>query len=149
MVNVNSIVGKVESKAEDLAMAYGIIADPIDAGRGLNGAVSFAMDRLKNWKMPNLDQILSYLQDPSLAYNKNLKNALYAYLASIGLDVISQPRLSTAAEKVAWGLAKGTAIAAVLWLPAVNPKETHSASDYTGNSGKAYAPSSYKNGVLS
>ena len=148
-LNVNGIVGKIESKAEDLAMAYGIIADPIDAGRGLNGAVSFAMDRLKNWKIPDLNQILSYLQDPSLAYNKNLKNALYAYLGSIGLDIMGQARLSKAAENVAWGLVKGTGIAAMLWLPAVNPKETHSPNDYSGNSGKSYAPSNYKNGVLS
>lgn len=147
-LNVNSIVSKVESKAEDLAMAYGIIADPIGSGRGLNGAVGFAIDRLKNWKLPNLDQTLAYLADPSLPYNQNLKYALYAYLASIGLDIIGQARFSSAAEKVAWGLVKGTGIAAILWLPAVNPKETHSPNDYTGNSGKSYAPSNYKNGVL-
>ena len=150
-LNVNGIVSKVESKAEDLAIAYGIIADPIANGRGLTGAVPFMIDRLQNWKIPDINQLLAYLEDPALPYNKNLMYALYAYLGNIGLDILGQARLANAAKNVAVGLVKGTALATILWLPAVNPKGAHSPNDYSGksnhNSG-AYAPSNYKNGVL-
>lgn len=131
-LNVNNIVNKIEKQAENLSTVYAIIADPIDGGRGLNGMIPFAVDRLSHWKIPDPQEILFYVMQPQYAYAKNIKNAVIAYLAGMGAEAIGQDRIGQAAKNVATGLAKGTAIAALLWLPAINSHNTHKPTDFTG-----------------
>ena len=126
-LNINGIVGKVSSNAETIGTLYGVVADPIDEGRGLNGAVPFMTDRLSHWKVPNISNTISQVQFYT-KYKDNLKNG--AILWGVGelmktLGVGS--KYANMAQKFGKGVIKGTALAAVLWLPAINP---HGQSPY-------------------
>lgn len=120
MVNLTGIVSKLTGNAEKLAMLYAVIQDPIGGGRGFAGAPNFIIDRLTHWKIPDpmklLEQVMFYP-----AYSNPLKQALMAYIVGEGLEAVGQGKWGKVAKKAAIGLAKGTAIAAVAFLPAINP----------------------------
>lgn len=128
LVNVTGVLTKVTSKADKLAMYYGILADPIADGRGLSGAPAFAMDRLGKWKIPDLTKIVEMVQHYP-QYAGNIKNAAYLYIGGELLETIGQGKWGKTAKKAGWGLLKGVAIGAALWLPAINP---HGASSSLG-----------------
>ena len=119
-MNVGGIVTKLTAKADTLAMIYAIMADPIADGRGISGAPGFMIHRITHWKIPDpykiLEMVMSYSQ-----YSDNIKNAIMLYIAGEGLNAIGQSKYGNISKKVAEGLAKGTAVAALLWLPAINP----------------------------
>lgn len=121
MVNIKGIVNSALSNTDKLGLIYGVIADPIGGGRGLEGAPNFMIDRLSKWHIPSdLATYVHYLKnDPG--YAGPLKTALMAYLAGVGLDMLGQKRYGKAAKDGAVGIAKGVGLAALLWLPAVNP----------------------------
>lgn len=134
IINTKSIVSNLENNVDKIAMLYGVVADPIDGGRGIEGALPFMVDRLSHWKLPNPQELLFYIKDPNYAYMKNIKNALMLYIGGyIAGDILGQTRIEKAAKSAATGLIKGTAIAAVAWLPAINSHKTHNMNDFTGN----------------
>ena len=132
-MNVNGIISKAQSKAELIATLYGVLADPMDAGRGLSGAPAFAMDRLKNWKVPNLQKTLEQIQFYP-KYKDNFVNGATFYLLGEGLKALGVPKYGNIAKKIGKGVIKGTALAALLWLPAINPTGTTQYPTKSGNS---------------
>lgn len=125
-MDIGGIVGKVSANAETIGTLYGVIADPIDEGRGLNGAIPFMTDRLSHWKVPNISKTIEQVQNYT-KYKDNLKNG--AILWGVGelmktLGVGS--KYANLAQKFGKGIIKGTALAAILWLPAINPHGTSS-----------------------
>jgi len=119
-LNVGGIVSKLTAKADTLAMIYGIMSDPIANGRGIGGAPAWMIDRITKWHIPD-PAILVNLVINNPPYMNNVKNAIMLYIAGEGLNAIGQSKYGNVAKKVAEGLAKGTAAAALLWLPALNP----------------------------
>lgn len=119
-MNVGGIVNKLTSKADTLATIYAIMSDPIADGRGLGGAPQFMIDRITKWHIPDPMKIIEMVQFYP-QYSNNIKNAIMLYIAGEGLNAIGQSKYGNISKKVAEGLAKGTAAAALLWLPAINP----------------------------
>jgi len=119
-LNVGGIVSKLTAKADTLAMIYGIMSDPIADGRGISGAPGFMIDRISKWHIPDPMKIIEMVQFYP-QYSNNIKNAIMLYIAGEGLNAIGQSKYGNIAKKVSEGLAKGTAAAALLWLPAINP----------------------------
>jgi len=140
MVNVNGIVGKISSNAETIGTLYGVIADPIDAGRGLNGAVPFMTDRLSHWKVPNISTTINQVQNYT-KYKDNLKNGAIMWgvgelMKSFGVGT----KYANLAQKFGKGIIKGTALAAILWLPAINPHGTSAYPSSTAQNFMAAPP---------
>jgi len=136
-MNVGGIVSKLTAKADTLAMIYGIMSDPIANGRGIGGAPAWMIDRITKWHIPD-PAILVNLVINNPPYYNNVKNAIMLYIAGEGLNAIGQSKYGNVAKKVAEGLAKGTAAAALLWLPALNPHGASSSGGSPSNSGYGY-----------
>lgn len=127
--------------ADKLGMLYAVIQDPIGDGRGLGELPHFVIDRLSKWKIPtNLEFYIHELKTNPF-YNGPLRTALMAYLAGYGLDFIGQTKYGKPLKEAAVGMVKGTAIAAALWLPAINP---HGSSSTTENFSNAPTISNYE-----
>lgn len=128
---ISKTLNTLTANAENLATIYGVLADPLYSGKSLEGAMAFMTDRLTHWKIPDPAVILDYLMTHPV-YGKNMKNALWLYIAGYGADMIGQGKYSKILQDVAVGLAKGTVLGAVAWLPAINPPSTHKLTDFTG-----------------
>jgi len=137
-MNVGGIVSKLTAKADTLGMIYAILADPVGDGRGLSGAPSMMIDRIMHWKVPtNIEFYLHELQTNPF-YAGPLKNAIMLYIAGEGLNAIGQSKWGNVAKKAAEGMAKGVGVAALLWLPAINPHGAPSSGGSPSNSGYGY-----------
>ena len=119
-LNIGGMVSKLTNKADKLAMIYAVIGDPIAEGRGFSGASQFMIDRIMAWHIPDPAKLLEMVMFYS-PYKDNIKNGIMLYIAAEGLSAIGQSKYGNIAKKVAGGLLKGTAAAALLWLPAINP----------------------------
>lgn len=119
-MNIGGIVSKLTAKADTLATIYAIIGDPIADGRGISGAPGFMIDRIMHWHIPDPAKLLEMVMFYS-PYKDNIKNGIMLYIAAEGLNALGQSKYGNIAKKVAEGLLKGTAAAALLWLPAINP----------------------------
>lgn len=117
---INKTVSGLTANADKLAMIYAIIGDPIGDGRGLDGAVNFMIERISQWHIPDPAKILEMVMAYS-PYKDNVKNGILLFLVGEGLKAVGQSKWGAVASKVAGGLLKGTAAAAILWLPAINP----------------------------
>lgn len=124
MPNLNGIIGKISSNAETIGTIYGVIADPIDAGRGLNGAIPYMTDRLSNWHVPNISKTIEQVQFYD-KYRENIKNGAILWgVGELAKTLGVGTKYANLAQKFGKGVLKGTAMAAVLWLPAINPHGT-------------------------
>lgn len=131
-MKLQNMVGKIEGKSDKIGFVFGLLGDPTGDGRGLAGAVPFAIDRITHWKIPNFEFILHYFTTPGNAYSGALNTAVMAYLAGEGMDLLGVGH-GKAAKKFAGGLMKGALVASVAFLPAINPHGDPSA--HSGNSG--------------
>jgi len=130
-MNVGGIVNKLTANADTLATIYAIMADPMTDGRGLSGAPAWMIDRISHWHIPDPSKFIELVMG-NPTYIGNIKNAIMLYIAGEGLNAIGQSKYGNIAKKVSEGLAKGTAAAALLWLPALNPHENFAAAPAYG-----------------
>lgn len=135
-MNIGDITGKISKNAETIGTVYGLIADPIDAGRGLEGMVPFMTDRLSNWHVPNISKTIEQVMNYD-KYKNNIKDGVVLYIAAEAAKMFGVgTKYANIAQKLAKGIVKGTALAAVLWLPAINP---HGNSKYPSSVSKNFA----------
>lgn len=114
-MKINGIANKITGNLDKIAFAYGIFADPLQQP----DKIEWMMDRISKWHIPD-PQVLLQLIKGNAPYYDNLKNAVMLYLAGEGLKLIGQGKYGNAAQKAGVGLAKGVAVASLLWLPAIN-----------------------------
>lgn len=138
-MNIDGIIGKIESNADKIGMAVGILADPVADGRGINGGIAFMVDRLSHWKLPTIESYTwAFLQNTN--YQKGLKTAILGYLLGEGAEIIGQAKIGKALKDGTIGMVKGLVIGVTAFVPATqssapNPN-VHTGSG-SGSSGSA------------
>lgn len=119
---INKILDKADKNGMKLGAIYGFIQDPIGDGRGLSGAVPFAIDRLSHWKVP-ADPIGMFQWAMNYGGNYTaLKGGLTAFVTGALLkEVDLHPMLNkfgSILSNIGGGAAVGSALGAIAWLPA-------------------------------
>lgn len=119
-MNIEGSISRLAKKVDKLALLGGIVSDPIGHGRGIALAPSFAIDRIMNWKIPNLMSIVNAFTLEGSVYHEGLKTAVIGYLAGEGMDIFGMKEGKTVKE-ASKQYAKGLGLGALIWLPAINP----------------------------
>lgn len=130
-MNVNGLIGKIESNADKLGWAYGLLADPIASGRGISGAPAFIIDRLTHWKIPNPQSLIEALMWKDGPYYKALETGAIVYIAGEFLN-------KSALKKFGETAFKATLLSSVLYIPAINPSLAALKNPGAGAAGSDY-----------
>ncbi len=113
---IGGIVNKIEANADKIGFLLAFFSDPMAAGRGIEGALPFVIDRVTQWKLPNLKHTLWYLTKHP-PYRDPLTFGIGAYL----LGEMLGGKYGNLSKDIGSGLIKGTVVASLVLLPAMNP----------------------------
>lgn len=143
---LSQILDKIDSNAEIIGGAFGVLGDPMGNGRGVAGSIPFMVGCLKQWHPPDPMKIFDLMMAHPQHYH--LSESVMGILAGWGIQEfggIIDPRISKLGKitkKMSIGSLIGTTIGGFLWLARLNPSGvapgTHTWSPPAGTTRLSY-----------